>query len=132
MTSIFIDTSSGSSGIAIMPTTSDKAIDLAQIMQEFIMDGVISTGWFDADLETQTQAEIEFREQERMFHEIPPLFLEQYRSRFVASSNGRIVDSDDDFVVLTHRFFETHGDVPVYITMIGHDDGIVIDTPFFD
>jgi hypothetical protein len=45
--------------------------------------------------------------------------------------NGRIVDSDEDFVTLTRRFFETFGDVAVYITKIGDDAGIVIDTPFF-
>ena len=79
-----------------------------------------------------TQSEREFQEQKEAFEQIPPLLLEQYRGHFVASSNGRIVDSDEDFIALTHRFFENFGDVPVFITKIGRDDGISIETPFFD
>ncbi len=73
-----------------------------------------------------------FEEQKRLFEEIPKLLLEQYRGRFVASRNGRIVDSDEDFAVLWERFFTTFGDVPAYITKIGDDPGIMIDTPVFD
>lgn len=83
-------------------------------------------------VQIQTDSEREFERQKQFFDQILPLFLEQYRGRFVASRDGRIVDSDDDFVALTHRFFENFGDVPVYITKIGHDDGISLDTPFFD
>ncbi len=77
-------------------------------------------------------SEIEFEEQKREFKKILPLFLEQYRDQFVASMNGRIVDSDEDFITLAHRFFERFGDVPAYITKIGDDPGIIVDTPFFD
>ena len=79
-----------------------------------------------------TPSEREFEEQKTLFQQILPLFLEQYRNQFVASMNGQIVDSDEDFITLAHRFFAANGDVPVYITKIGDDPGIVIDTPFFD
>jgi hypothetical protein len=79
-----------------------------------------------------TESEREFENQKRLFEQILPLFLEPYRGQFVVSSNGRILDSDEDFVALTHRFFGRFGDVPAYITKIGDDEGISIDTPFFD
>jgi hypothetical protein len=79
-----------------------------------------------------TPSEIQFEEQKQLFNEIPPLLLEGYRGMFVASRNGRIVDSDDDFTALAHRFFQNFGDVSVYVAKIGHDDGVSIDTPFFD
>lgn len=82
--------------------------------------------------QTLTESEREFREQEEAFRQIPPLFLEQYRGQFVASRNGRILDSDEDLASLSRRFFETHGDVPVFMTKIGEDFDVVIDTPFFD
>lgn len=77
----------------------------------------------------ETQSEREFGEQKEAFEKIPPLFLEPYRNKFIACRDGKIVDSDEDFAVLVRRFFGTYGDVPVYITKVGEDEPIVIDTP---
>jgi hypothetical protein len=88
--------------------------------------------WMDFPAQKLTDSEREFEEQKRLFQRNLPLLLEQYRGQFVASRNGDIVDSDEDFVTLTHRFFQNAGDVPVYITKIGEDEGIFIETPFSD
>ena len=79
-----------------------------------------------------TLAEREFEEQERLFEQIPPLLLEPYRGQFVASMDGQIVDSDEDLATLSRRFFETHGDMAVFMTKVGEEFDVVIDTPFLD
>lgn len=79
-----------------------------------------------------TQAEIEFLEQKEAFLLIPPIPLAQYQGQYVVSHNGEILDHDPDLPTLTARFFETHGDVPVYITKIGEEVDDRFDTPFFD
>lgn len=130
-------TSSGSSNIHAKVIDPNDALGHDRLSFEKIdmalVAGVIQRFWTTTfQGQALTESERQFEEQKSLFEQIPPLLLEQYRSRFVASRNGRIVDSDDDFVTLTHRFFENFGDTPVYITKIGHDDGVSIDTPFFD
>ena len=127
---IVTGTSSGTSSYQIKTLGLTDASSLAEFFQEQDM-GTPAFKLFPTAA-ILTDSEREFAEQQQAFEQIPPLLLEQYRGRFVASMNGRIVDSDEDFVTLTHRFFETFGDVAVYITKIGDDAGIVIDTPFFD
>lgn len=127
---IVTGTSSGTSSYQIKTLGLTDASSLAEFFQEQYMSTPAFKLFPTAPI--LTDSEREFAEQQQAFEQIPPLLLEQYRGRFVASMNGRIVDSDEDFVTLTRRFFETFGDVAVYITKIGDDAGIVIDTPFFD
>jgi hypothetical protein len=126
---------SGNSGVGVLTGASDNPINIQgrldwEVIMSVTPDPVM--WWFDDESPNVTLSEIEFQEQKRMFNEIPPLLLEQYRGMFVASRNGQIVDSDADFTTLAHRFFQNFGDVAVYVTKIGHDDGVFIDTPFFD
>ena len=79
---------------------------------------------------TLTEAEREFEEQKRLFHQIPPLLLEQYRGLYVISHDGRILDAHSDLDTLTNRFFAEHGDMPVYVSKVGGEMREVIDTPF--
>ena len=67
----------------------------------------------------ESHAETDFERQKRLFLGIPLTDRERYRGRFVVSCDGVIVDDDADLVELTHRFFDRHGKVPVYITRIG-------------
>ena len=77
--------------------------------------------------------DLEFWLEKRAFEAIPRTHLTQYEGMFVASHNGRIVDSDAKLEVLTDRFFTRFGDVPVYMTKSGEgDDDLRIDTPFFE
>lgn len=80
-----------------------------------------------------SQQEIEFQQQKDAFMAIPPIILAQYQNKFVVSYNGEIMDSDFDLPTLTARFFNEHGDMPVFVARIGNDDfNVTIDTPFFD
>lgn len=79
-----------------------------------------------------SQGELEFWLERQAFDLIPPNQLTQYEGVFVASRNGQIVDSDAALERLTERFFNRFGDVPVYMTRIGSEPEIQIDTPFFD
>lgn len=76
--------------------------------------------------------ELEFWLERQAFDMIPRGQLTQYEGRFVASRGGQIVDSDTALERLTERFFGRFGDVPVYMTRIGQEPDIRIDTPFFD
>jgi hypothetical protein len=70
----------------------------------------------------------EFERQKEAFKNIPTNSLVPYNGQFIASRDGVIVDHDSDLVELTHRFFEQHGNVPVYITRVGKT--IKMRTPF--
>jgi len=73
----------------------------------------------------------EFDRQRAAFDQIPPLVLEPFAGRYVASINGDIVDSDESLASLARRFSATHGDVDVYVTRVhGHSNPLVIRTPF--
>lgn len=79
-----------------------------------------------------TFAEIEFWNQKQAFLALPPAVLRPYVDQFVIAHNGQILDHDPNLQVLTSRFFRQVGDLPVYITRIGGDLEVRIDTPFFD
>lgn len=68
---------------------------------------------------TELPAESEFDRQKRLFLDLPQELRERYHGRFVVSRDGVILDDDADLVALSHRFFEQHGRVPVYITRVG-------------
>jgi len=73
------------------------------------------------------------REKQAFLLNLSPETLAKYSDQFVASRDGRIVDSDLDLSALTTRFFGKYGDVPVYIVKIGgQKDDLRVDTPFFD
>lgn len=131
-----IGVSSGDTGIGVMTATSDNAVYTdGVVVWGLVMDSAVlgSDFWlFDYGPPTLTPSELEFQEQKRMFNEIPPLLLEQYRGMFVASRNGIIVDTDTDFADLTNRFFRNFGDVPVYMAKVGYDEDVFIETPFDD
>jgi hypothetical protein len=78
-----------------------------------------------------TPKERAFYEQKAAFLSIRPLFLSQYGDKYVASMNGEIIDSDNDLATLSSRFFQQHGDVPVYITKVGSIQPESVVTPFF-
>lgn len=131
----FTDISSGSSNTHVRLIESNSTTFGDPFKEAYAMSIDIGIARFRMALfpiQNVTDSDREFNEQKKLFETIPPLLLEEYRGQFIASRDGRIVDSDDDFVNLTHRFFQNAGDVPVYITKIGEDEGIFIETPFSD
>ncbi len=76
--------------------------------------------------------EVEFWLEKQAFKMIPKRQLARYEGMFVASMNGHIVDSDANLEALTDRFFTRFGDVPVYMTQVGQELELRIDTPFFE
>jgi hypothetical protein len=62
------------------------------------------------------------------FLAIPKADLLRYAGEFVLTRDGRVVDHDRDLVALTSR----SGTAPVYITRVGEDIEVGIDTPFLD
>ena len=67
----------------------------------------------------------DFEIQKARFQKIGRSTLARYENRFVASMNGRIVDSDPDLPTLTARLFKKHPGEPVYITKIGGAAAII-------
>lgn len=76
--------------------------------------------------------ELEFWFEKQAFGMIPKDRLTQYEGMFVASKDGNVVDSDANLEALTDRFFTKFGDVPVYMTRIGREPEVRVDTPFFE
>ena len=77
--------------------------------------------------------DITFEREKRAFVALSPFALAPYRGQYVVSRGGTIIDSDRDLSALADRVFRQYGDVPVYITRVGHDAGDVrFDTPFFE
>lgn len=74
--------------------------------------------------------EREFWLERAHFQMIPNAELVEYEGRYVASRGGRIVESDSSLEGLADRFFKRYGDVPVYMTKVGHEEEERIDTPF--
>jgi len=126
------DTSSGSFRVHITISDLESDNSVPQFINRGLMNMPVPKFWRYFEVQLPTDSERNFQEQKLAFEEIPPLLLEKYRGQFVASLNGRIVDSDHDYVTLVHRFFGTFGDVPVYITKIGHRDVVMVDTPFVE
>jgi hypothetical protein len=75
------------------------------------------------------ETEAEFARQKRLFLAIPESEREQYRGQYVASHDGRILDSDEDLRALSHRFFTQHGEVSVYMTKIDGPIRATLRTP---
>ena len=71
-----------------------------------------------------------YEQQKLAFEGIPARLLKPYAGQYIASVNGRIMDSDRDLPTLTRRFFGDHGHVPVYVGFAGRSPVVVIDTPF--
>ena len=135
MRNFITDTLTGSSNTnAKVIALNDGALGHNRLVVKEIVDmalpvGILQMAWKGQPL---TESEREFEEQKRLFENIPPLLLEQYRGYFVASRNGEVVDSDADMDCLVDRFFATQGDVPVFITRIGSPIREFVDTPFVD
>jgi DNA-directed RNA polymerase subunit H (RpoH/RPB5) len=75
------------------------------------------------------ETESEFARQKCLFLAIPESEREQYRGQYVASRDGRILDSDEDLRALSHRFFSQHGEVSVYMTKIDGPIRATLRTP---
>jgi hypothetical protein len=133
MADVLFDVSSGSSNNDFKIMGSGEAVGgiFMGELEMTLMAGVLKF-WSDFQVPTISESDRAFNEQKKLFEAIPPLLLEQYRGQFVASRDGQIVDSDEDFVNLTYRFFQNAGDVPVYMTKIGEDEGVFVETPFSD
>ncbi len=132
MPDFITDISSGSSNTDIKTVSSSDVIGPV-LVKEFEMSLIVGAPkYWILQTPTITESEREFEEQKKLFEQIPPLLLEPYRGQFVVSKDGQVVASDEDFQKLAVRFFTAFGDVPAYITKIGEDSGIFIDTPFFD
>lgn len=82
--------------------------------------------------ESLTFSEVEFWLEKQAFLSLPPTALAQYMGEFVVVHNGQILDHDPDLRVLTNRFFHQVDDMPVYITKVGDQLELRIDTPFFE
>jgi hypothetical protein len=80
----------------------------------------------DSELQALPGGNSEFEQQKEAFKRIPPGEFEQYNNQFVAARDGAIVDHDEDLVVLTGRFFDRYGDVPVYIKKIGEPHRVIL------
>ena len=92
----------------------------------------VAPGGTRLDTEPLSPKELDYWFEKQAFEMIPRDQLAQYAGKFVASKNGIIVRSDTELEHLTEWFFSQYGDVPVYITQIGDDFEVRIDTPFFD
>lgn len=77
-------------------------------------------------------ADLEFWLERQAFEMIPRDQLAKHEGMFVASKDGNIVDFDPKLEALTNRVFTRFGDVAVYMTRIGHDLELCVDTPFFE
>lgn len=129
---IFTETTSGSSYNRINIIDLSNIVGFPRSVRGQDMATPKLKFWLVAQTENLTSSEREFREQERLFQQITPLFLEPYRGLYIAAHDGEIVDSDADLDTLTNRFFTENGDVPVYVTRVGEEMEEVIDTPFSD
>ena len=93
---------------------------------------VSSTRTIYTPLNQMSQQEKEFNEQKQAFLSIPPIILAPYNGQYIVVHNGEILDSDSDLPTLTSRFFAENGDLPVYVTKVGEEINVIIDTPFLD
>ena len=75
--------------------------------------------------EAQIQAQNEAWEKERAaFYHLKPQLLQTHKGLYVAIHGGQVVDSDADERPLAIRFFEKHGQVPVYIGLVSEQPPI--------
>ncbi|MEE8584157.1 MAG: hypothetical protein V3T83_04825 [Acidobacteriota bacterium] len=96
---------------------------------EFLMDFYVEA-LAVPEQTVEVRSETEFERQKYLFERIPPLYLAQYRGRYVACCDGAVLDHDLSLVELTHRFFAEHGEVPVYITRVEPGQPVLMATPF--
>jgi len=84
----------------------------------------------DFDLSVLLDALDYFDIQKAAFKSIPPLLLAPFAGLWVASVDGVIVDNDRDLQTLSRRFFDSRGDIDVYITKVDARRGYRVRTPF--
>jgi hypothetical protein len=76
--------------------------------------------------ETQIQAQNEAWEKERAaFYRLKPQLLQTHKGLYIAIHGGQVVDADADERSLAIRFFEKHGQVPVYIGLVSEQPPII-------
>jgi hypothetical protein len=107
-----------------------KFVRASRSGQERLWDWRLPEGMRDA--ETLRFSEIEFWQQKQAFLALPSAMLAAYTGEFVIVRNGQILDHDRSLPALTSRFFRQVGDMAVYISRIGGESELRIDTPFFD
>ena len=70
-----------------------------------------------------------FKSEQQAFYSMKTQLEKEYWGKYVAIYGGRVVDSDINESNLIHRFFETYGDVPVYIDKVGENRIIKMRSP---
>ena len=76
--------------------------------------------------EAQIQAQNAAWEKERAaFYRLKPQLLQTQKGLYVAVHGGQVVDADADERSLAIRFFEKHGQVPVYIGLVSEHPPII-------
>jgi hypothetical protein len=79
-----------------------------------------------AEHEAQIQVQNEAWEKERAaFHRLKPQLLQTHKGLYVAIHGGQVIDADADERSLAIRFFEKHGQVPVYISLVSEQPPII-------
>jgi hypothetical protein len=84
----------------------------------------------DNERDRTASADLEFERQKTAFQRIPRSVLRRYKGQYVVAHNGQIVDHDANLTVLGQRFFDSHGDIAVYITRVDKTKPVKIRTPF--
>ena len=70
------------------------------------------------ELETSEREETQWDRDKRAFWEMRESLLPKYEGKYVAVYNGEVVDSDEDSIALTDRFYRRYGYVPVYCQLV--------------
>jgi len=82
------------------------------------------------DSQPLSPRELEFWLERAAFEMIPKTQLAKHEGQYVASRDGKIIESDSSLEALTNKFFMRYGDVSVYMTKVGDEEPERIDTPF--
>ena len=71
-----------------------------------------------SESERSTATECKWQREYRAFQQLLPGLLKTHQGRYVAIHEGRLVDSDEDQVVLVLRVYATYGYVPIHVGLV--------------
>lgn len=70
------------------------------------------------ELDTPGREETQWDRDKRAFWEMRESLLPEYEGKYVAVYRGEVVDSDEEDIALTDRFYRRYGYVPVYCQLV--------------
>jgi|SRR5579884_143435 len=80
-------------------------------------------------LELSHPGQDKWQRERHAFHQLLPELLQNYRNRFVAVHEGRVVDSDDALLPLAGRVYAKYGYVPIYMDRVTERPGPPVHIP---